>query len=141
MATCAAIVGSKLPNDCAEDSFDMLRVEDSFDMLRVLVGEQGEKPVRRYTLQQTITLALAIRRGHWKFLDHKGSGGNNYGRGHLEAFALPEKAPDAPGQLYNLETDPGETTNLYFEHPEIVKELNSQLDRYVSSGRSAPKRK
>jgi len=132
MATCAAIVGSKLPNDCAEDSFDMLRV---------LVGEQGEKPVRRYTLQQTITLALAIRRGHWKFLDHKGSGGNNYGRGHLEAFALPEKAPDAPGQLYNLETDPGETTNLYFEHPEIVKELNSQLDRYVSSGRSAPKRK
>jgi len=131
MATCAAVVGSKLPNDCAEDSFDFSAV---------LLGKQGDKPVRRYTLQQTITLALAIRRGPWKYLDHKGSGGNNYSRGHLQAFALPDNAPDALGQLYNLESDPGETTNLYFEHPEIVKELKSQLDHYVTSGRSAPAR-
>ena len=132
MATCAAIVGSELPNDAAEDSFNMLDV---------LLGARGDKPVRRYTLQQTISLALAIRRGPWKYLDHKGSGGNSYRREPLISFDLPEKAPDAPGQLYNLETDPGETTNLYFEHPEIVKELKSQLDKYVAAGRSAPKRK
>ncbi len=132
MATCAAVVGSKLPDDAAEDSFDMLGV---------LLGTQGDKPVRRYTLQQTISLALAIRRGQWKYLDHKGSGGNSYRSENMKPFALPEKAPDAPGQLYNLETDPGETTNLYFEHPEIVKELKSQLDRYVAAGRSAPERK
>ena len=131
MATCAAVVGSRLPNDAAEDSFDILGV---------LLGTQGDKPVRRYTLQQTISLALAIRRGPWKYLDHKGSGGNNYSREHMRPYSLPEKAPDAPGQLYNLESDPGETTNLYFEHPEIVKELKSELDHYVASGRSAPKR-
>lgn len=55
-------------------------------------------------------------------------------------YVLPEKAPGAPGQLYNLESDPGETTNLYFEHPEIVKQLKTQLDEFVSSGRGAPTR-
>jgi arylsulfatase A-like enzyme len=132
MATCSAIVGSKLPNEAAEDSYDMLDA---------MLGKQSEEPVRRYTLQQTISLAMAIRRGPWKYLDHKGSGGNSsYDGGRLKQYALPEKAPSAPGQLYNLDTDPGETTNLYFEHPEIVKELKSQLDKYVASGRSAPKR-
>jgi len=131
MATCAAIVGSRLPNGAAEDSYSFLPV---------LLGEQGSEPVRRYTLHQTISLALAIRRGPWKYLDHRGSGGNNYGHEALRPFALPEKAPEAPGQLYNLDTDPGETDNLYFKHPEIVEELKSQLEKYKESGRSAPLR-
>jgi len=71
---------------------------------------------------------LSIRRGPWKYLDHRGSGGNNYDRAELKAFALPDTAPDAPGQLYNLATDPGERTNLYFKHPDIVKELKRLLD-------------
>ena len=73
------------------------------------------------TLHQTISLALAIRHGDWKYLDHQGSGGNNYhrsGEWGMKQFALPEKAPGAAGQLYNLKTDPGETTNLYLEETE-----------------------
>jgi len=132
LATCAAIVGFPLPNDAAEDSFNILPV---------LIGQERGKPVRRYTLHQTIKLELAIRRGPWKYLDHRGSGGNNYAGKYLKPYVLPEKAPDAPGQLYNLDTDPGETTNLYFERPEIVKELKSQLEEYKESGRSAPERK
>ncbi len=131
MATCAAIVDFSLPNDAAEDSFNILPV---------LTGEKRGKAVRRYTLHQTIKLDLAIRRGPWKYLDHRGSGGNNYAGKYLKPYMLPETAPDAPGQLYNLETDPGETTNLYFKHPEIVKELKSQLEEYKASGRSAPTR-
>ncbi|NQT38481.1 MAG: sulfatase-like hydrolase/transferase [Planctomycetes bacterium] len=131
MATCAAVVGAKLPNEAAEDSCDFLPV---------LLGSQGDRPVRRYTLHQTISLALAIRRGPWKYLDHKGSGGNNYNSERLRPFILEEKAPEAPGQLYNLDTDPGETDNLYFKHPEIVAELKSQLEKYKQSGRSAPLR-
>jgi arylsulfatase A len=132
MATCAAITGYALPNSAAEDSFNILPT---------LTGEQQDEPARRYTLHQTISLALAIRRGPWKYLDHKGSGGNNYRGRYLKKYALPEKAPNAPGQLYNLETDPGETTNLYFEHPQIVKELKGKLEEYKRSGRSAPLRK
>jgi len=58
----------------------------------------------------------------------------------LKPYDLPEKEPDAPGQLYNLDDDPGETTNLYFKHPDIVNELKTQYELYIRSGRSAPLR-
>ena len=109
-------------------------------MLGVLLGKQSDKPIRKYLIQQTMSLRLSIRRGQWKYLDHKGSGGNRYDRGVLKRYALVDTAPDAPGQLYNLQTDPGETTNLYFEHPKIVAELKQQLDKYKEAGRSAPLR-
>ena len=132
MATCAALTGAAIPRNAAEDSYNILPV---------LLGQAGDKPVREYTLHQTISLALAIRHGNWKYLDHKGSGGNNYGREGewgMKQFALPERAPGAAGQLYDLAKDPGETTNLYNEHPEIVKALKAKLDEYKTSGRSAP---
>ena len=43
----------------------------------------------------------------------------------MKQFALPEKAPGAPGQLYNLKTDPGETTNLYLEETERAQMLKT----------------
>ena len=58
--------------------------------------------------------------------------------GDLNKYALAEKAPNAPGQLYNLKTDPGETDNLYFKRPEIVKKLKTLLEESKSSGRSRP---
>ena len=130
MATCAAIAGAELPADSAEDSFSFLPA---------LTGRSDGGPRRDYTIHQTISLALAIRRGPWKYLDHRGSGGNKYDQGELKAFALPDTAPDAPGQLYNLETDPGETTNLYFQRPEIVRELRALLEASKASGRTAPR--
>ncbi|MEQ8766366.1 MAG: sulfatase-like hydrolase/transferase [Planctomycetota bacterium] len=130
MATCASIVGAYLPNDAAEDSFDLLPVLEG----------TADGPVRPYLLEQTISLALSIRKGPWKYLDHQGSGGNRYDRAPLEQYALPERAPDAPGQLYHLGRDPGETKNLYGEHPAVVRELRAQLEESKASGRSAARR-
>ena len=132
MATCAAMAGATLPGDAAEDSFNLMPV---------LVGKESGAKARPYTLHQTISLALAIRRGPWKYLDHRGSGGNSYEKGELKLFALPDTESDAPGQLYNLETDPGERTNLYFKHPEIVRELKALLEASKASGRSAEVRR
>ena len=130
MATCAAIVGAELPMNAAEDSYNMLAA---------LLGRQPDEPIRRYTLQHATRQALAIRRGPWKYLDHKGSGGNRYkGNPNLEAYIIEDAPPGAPGQLYNLEIDPGETTNLYYKHPDIVKELKSLLETSKQSGRSTP---
>ena len=129
MATCAAIVDAELPTDAAEDSYNMLPV---------WLGQQGDVPVRRFMLQQAQRLDLSIRNGQWKYLDHKGSGGNRYHRAHLKPYDLKDTDPQAPGQLYNLKTDPGETTNLYSQHPEIVKSMKAQLEKFKSSGRSAP---
>lgn len=129
MATCAAVVGFELPSNAGEDSFNILPV---------FLDECDGEPVRAYTLHTTIRLELAIRRGNWKYLDHRGSGGNNYSRGRLRKYALPDTAPEAPGQLYNLENDPGETTNIYFKRPEIVKQLKALLEQTKKSGRSRP---
>ena len=65
-----------------------------------------------------------------------------YNNVRLEGFryALPDTAPDARGQLYNLDADPGERTNLYFKHPKIVKELKDRLEEFRTSGRSVPRR-
>jgi arylsulfatase A-like enzyme len=129
MATCAALTGANLPYNSAEDSYNILPV---------LLGKDKAKPVRPYTLHQTTSLAISIRKGEWKYLDHKGSGGNNYTRDILVPYSLPEVAPTAPGQLYNLLLDPGEKNNLYFENPEKVRELKDLLEYSKSAGRSAP---
>ena len=130
MATTAAILGVQLPNDAAEDSFN----------LAPLLLSSVRTPIRDYTLHQTISLDLAIRRGKWKYLAHRGSGGNNYDSPKLRPWAIPEREPEAPGQLYDLEADPGETTNLYRRHPEVVAELDAILKATIASGRSAPLR-
>lgn len=130
-ATCAAVAGIEIPRNAAEDSFDLSSV---------WLGTQ-DKPVRPFLLQQTMSLQLSIRRGNWKYLDHRGSGGNNYeraGRWGMQQYALPEKDPLAPGQLYDLANDPGETTNLYSQYPQIVSELKQILQRSKKSGRSRP---
>jgi arylsulfatase A len=53
--------------------------EDSLSILPVLEGKQPEtEPLRRYTLQESIR-GFSLRDGSWKYLDHRGSGGNDYG--------------------------------------------------------------
>jgi arylsulfatase A len=129
MATVAAVIGTELPKDAAEDSFSMLPAYFGKDTAAI----------RPYLLQQAFgnAPALSIRRGNWKYLDHSGSGGNRYEKNpELERFILPDTAPGAKGQLYDLTTDPAETKNLYFEKPEIVKELKDLLEQSKASGRS-----
>jgi arylsulfatase A-like enzyme len=129
-ATLASIVGYKLPDDAARDSFDMLPA--------MLGTQDPKKSIRPHLLTQSFRGEFQIRQGKWKYLDHKGSGGNNYDRGTRKKYALNETAPDAPGQLYDLEKDPGETTNLYFTEAPRRKQLKKLLERLKSSGRSAP---
>ena len=131
MATLASLIGYSLPNDAAEDSFDFSSV---------LTGDHDGRPVREFTLHQTNRLELAIRQGSWKYLDHIGSGGNDYSRPQLATFAIDTGAQGAPGQLYNLDADPGETRNLYFEEQETAQFLKASLRRLVAAGRSAPER-
>jgi arylsulfatase A-like enzyme len=121
MATVAAVIGTNLPDNAAEDSFNMLPAWRGED----------KAPIRPHLLQQAFSGArtLSIRRGPWKYLDHPGSGGNRYDRGEMQPYALPDTVPTAPGQLYNLDTDPGEAKNLYAERPEVVNELKALLER------------
>lgn len=126
LATAAEITGTALPANAGEDSASFLPL---------LLGR--DKETRAYTLHQTWNLSLAIRQGPWKYLDHKGSGGNSL-KTHpeLRAYDIPDQAPDTPGQLYNLDDDPGETTNLVAKFPERAAALKALLDESRRTGRS-----
>ena len=56
----------------------------------------------------------------------------------MAPYALADTAPEAPGQLYDLKSDPGETTNLFSKSPEIAAELKTLLEKAKSPGRSRP---
>ncbi|MBK1829922.1 arylsulfatase [Verrucomicrobiaceae bacterium R5-34] len=132
-ATLASIVGFELPDEAATDSFDMLPA---------MIGTQDQaQSIRPHLLTQSFRGEFQIRQGDWKYLDHQGSGGNPYHSRLLSKYALEEKEPDAPGQLYNLKTDPGETTNLYYKEAAKRKELQALLEKLKKSGRSAPKKR
>jgi arylsulfatase A-like enzyme len=69
--------------------------------------------------------AFAVRKGDWKLILAKGSGG--FMDGYDKSLA--EKNP-FEGQLYNLADDISETTNLYAQHPEKVAELKEELEAF-----------
>jgi arylsulfatase A len=131
-ATVASIVGYALPAAVAVDSFDMLPV--------MLGLQKDSEPVRPYMLTQSFRSEFELRAGSWKYLAHTGSGGNDYSRGVLHKYALPETAPEASGQLFDLAKDPGETKNLFFEDVAKRQELQALLTRLTAKegGRTAP---
>ena len=63
----------------------------------------------------------------------RGSGGWSTPR---EAAAVKQNLP--PVQLYNLQDDPKETTNLHADYPEVVEQLTSELRHVIEKGRSTP---
>ncbi|MEM6674526.1 MAG: arylsulfatase [Planctomycetota bacterium] len=95
---------------------------------------EGEATSGRATLvSHSVSGHFAIREGPWKLCLAGGSGG----------WSAPnEKAAKEQGlptlQLFNLDEDPGERTNLVSEHPERVAALLRLLDDQVRRGRSTP---
>jgi arylsulfatase A-like enzyme len=150
MATCAAIVDFDLPRSAAEDSYDLSPV---------LMGADRSEPLREATVHHSTKGVFAIRQGHWKLIDGGGSGADfdpdRWTEISAQARFLPRRDPTgefgdvyfdfgpdstAAGspqlQLFNLERDPAETTNVYLEHPEIVERLQRLLDRYRDTDHS-----
>jgi arylsulfatase A len=128
MATAAALSGATLPNDAAEDSYNLLPA---------LLAKKPSRPLREATVHHSFDGSFAIRQGDWKLLLHQGAGNKNYAEIPPEP---PISAPSAPGQLYNLRKDPAERSNLYHQHPAIVARLSRLLKKYQDEGRSTPKR-
>ncbi len=121
MATCAELLDTPLPKDAAEDSVSFAPA---------LAG----KPImttRKGVIHHSVSGHFAYRQGNWKLLLAKGSGGWTAPN---EKAAAEAGAPIA--QLYDLEKDPGETTNLYASHPEVAERLLAQLESDVNQGRS-----
>jgi arylsulfatase A-like enzyme len=122
MATCAQIIGAKLPDNAGEDSVSLLPLLQGTD-----------QPVRPDLVHHSIEGKFAIREGKWKLLLCPGSGG--WGAPN-DAAAKKQHLP--PVQLYDMAADIGEKNNLQAQHPEIVQRLTKLLEKYVADGRSTP---
>ena len=123
MATCAAILGERLPADAGPDSYNILPA---------LLSEKLGHPIREALVSHSVYGVFAVRQGPWKLiLENQDSGG-------WVAPAGTAPKPGSPGQLYNLDEDPAEQKNLFDKHPEIVRRLTALLEKYKAGGRSAP---
>ncbi len=133
LATCADFLGAKLPDNAGEDSVSLLPVLKGSE-----AATREDLVVHSYWAD-----ILSIRRGPWKLALCAGDGVTS--RWCNEA-GVPQDLPDQealaqglpPLQLYQVEDDPGETHNLQAEHPELVAELKSRIERYIDVGRSTP---
>jgi len=123
MATCAELLGAKLPDNAGEDSVSILPA---------LLG-MADKPLREAVVHHSINGSFAIRQGRWKLELCPDSGGWGVPRpGSKDVQGLP------PIQLYDMTQDVGERGNVYKEHPEVVARLTELLEKYVADGRSTP---
>ncbi|HPF46674.1 MAG TPA: hypothetical protein PK690_07385, partial [Emcibacteraceae bacterium] len=92
---------------------------------------------------------LAIRSGKWVYIGAQGEGGFGGTRlgQHMFAGAAATgftgqknsdivdgkiKTDAPPAQLYDLEADPQQTTNLYNQYPEVVVRLKAMLEKTMS---------
>jgi arylsulfatase A-like enzyme len=121
MATCADILGTKLPDNAGEDSVSILPA-----LLGTAKAESHEAVVHH-----SLNGSFAIRQGNWKLELCADSGGWSDPKPGSQAA---KKLPNS--QLYDLKNDLGETKNLQGEHPERVAQLTKLLEDIIANGRS-----
>lgn len=141
LATMAALVGRELKQG---------EGPDSYNVLPALTGSP-EKPIRDVLVISPVRKDnLAIRKGKWMYISAQNAGGfsatkvGDHGLGGAAAMPFTKqensdvengkiKEGAAPAQLYDLEADPYEKKNVYYDHPEIAAEMKSTLDSILAS--------
>ncbi len=109
---------------CALAGLDAMETADGKDLSHLLAGGSGE--VHRVGVTEN-PWTKSVRRGKWRYV--------HYSR---EMFA--DEYPDGFGELYDLDADPWEMRNLYFdaEHAHIVRSMRDELvDWLITTTRPA----
>lgn len=110
-ATLSDIAGAPAPPGFAPDSTSFRGV---------LTGTADT--ARDTLVLHSINGVFALRQGPWKLIESPGSGGWTTGR------------ETTPGQLYRLDSDPGESLNLFEGEPGRVAELRRRLAGIQGAG-------
>ncbi|MEM0964915.1 MAG: sulfatase [Verrucomicrobiota bacterium] len=113
LPTVAALAGAELPTD---------RVIDGLDIRPVLLGNESEAPSREFFIYGG---GQGISKDGWK-----------YRKGRLHGtWIRKQKGAENPQveQLFNLEEDLGEQTNVIEQYPEKAKTLKQLLQREMAA--------
>ena len=147
LPTFAAAAGTKLPENA---------VIDGVNQLPVLTGKSKDSKRELLVISPNSPKHLTIRKGDWVYIpeqDEGGFQGKDIGN-HLLAGAAAQKLTklvnsdiqdgkvneDAPpAQLYDLKTDPYQTTNLHSDRPEVVAELSPLLEKWRKAIPASPR--
>ena len=133
------------------------QLADSLNVLPALIGEP-QQPVRESLLLVPRHAShVSVRKGKWIYIPRQGSGGfrgklGKHGAGGpvVASFVGNENSDfengkyrkDAPaGQLYDLEADLTQTTNLHDLRPDIVQQMKSTLNEYRSDRWTSKKKR
>jgi arylsulfatase A-like enzyme len=108
LASLASLVGEKLGDDVAPDSFD------------VLAALLGNSATGRDHLVEHAGV-LSLRQGAWKLIE-PGNGPMVFVNTNTETGQA------GKSQLYNLEQDLGETKDVAAQHPDRVRQMRALLD-------------
>jgi arylsulfatase A len=109
IATLAEVLGTKLPDSAGEDSFSFLPLLKGRDEL-----------IRPHAINTACAGTPSLRQGPWKLV-----------------FAADAKAM-TDVQLYNLDDDLAESTNLAAAQPDRVKSMTMLMEQLIVQGRSTP---
>jgi arylsulfatase A-like enzyme len=110
LASFASMFDQDLPEGAAQDSVNLVP------------ATAGEQEIARKHLVEHGSRRSAIRQGEWKLVFDN------------DFDATPRRGKSAPPELYNLQTDPAEQTNVAAKHPKIVKELQALLEKVKQQG-------
>jgi arylsulfatase len=131
LPTIAAITGAALPT-CAIDGRNVLPILDGSP------GGAGP-PTTMYFYAGTAL--QAVRAGRWKL--HLPHGYETVTEPGMDGEAGQEASRDIAMSLFDLDADPGETTDLAEQHPDVVSELMgvaAAFDADLAKHRRAPGR-
>ncbi len=124
-ATFAAVTNYELTQDDAIDSWNILPLWTN-SKSEINYGN------RTFFYFNNNPKVNAVRQGKWKMIPecYYKERRKNRKEDSNKSSGNPRESIFIPGQLYDLDADPGEQVNLWEEHPEVVKELTAKLDEY-----------
>lgn len=91
---------------------------DGMDLSSLLLGAEGAKAHDEFLFYKGMTLE-AVRIGRWKMMLE----------GANAPFRSEQPRKDAPLRLFDLETDPSESTDVAEKNPEVVQRLMARVEK------------